>query len=156
SLHRVVTVSGAGGIGKTRLAKAVAWASVGFHRDGVWWVDLGGVNSPDWIPAAIADAALLQLGEGDGPDVLARGVAHQQMLLVLDNCEHLAGAVGQVVRTALATALDVRFLVTSQVPLHVEGEHLYRLDPLGVPVAPPSPDEAMRFGAVALFVAQAR
>jgi predicted ATPase/DNA-binding winged helix-turn-helix (wHTH) protein len=156
SQHRVVTVIGAGGIGKTRLAISLARKSVDRHEDGVRWVDLADLSSRASVPDAIVEGAMPQLGEGRGPDVLARALIDRNMLLVLDNCEHVVDAIAEVVRTVLSVAPGVRVLVTSQVPLHVEGEHLYRLDPLTVPAAPRPPAEAMHFGAVALFVAQAR
>ena len=91
--HRLVTVLGAGGIGKTRLAQAVARERQGAHADGVWWVDLAALSAAEQIAPAIAMAADLQLGADDATGRLARALSSRDMLLVLDNCEHLAAHV---------------------------------------------------------------
>ena len=154
--YRLVTVTGPGGVGKTRLAAEVAERVVGRFADGVWLVELATVLDPAQVPATVAAA----LGVREQPgvavtDLLAGLLARQQMLLVLDNCEHLAGAVAQMCAEVLPVADDVRILATSREPLGVAGETRYRLPPLTLP-APGDPGGIPRSEAVALFADRAR
>ena len=130
---RLVTVLGAGGIGKTRLAQAVARLRIGRHPDGVWWIDLAALSAANQIAPAVALAANLQLGHGDATAMLARSLAGRAALFVFDNCEHLAGPVAVTAQAMLAAAPGLRLLATSQEVLHVSGERVYRLDTLAVP-----------------------
>jgi predicted ATPase/DNA-binding CsgD family transcriptional regulator len=153
---RLVTVTGPGGVGKTRLAAEVAERVSGRFADGVWLVELATVLDPALVPAATA--AVLGVREQPGvavTDVLAGLLARQQMLLVLDNCEHLAAAVAEMCAALLPVADDVRILATSREPLGVAGEARYRLPPLTLP-APDDPDGTSRSEAVALFADRAR
>ncbi len=154
--HRLVTVLGAGGLGKTRLAQAVARRLVGAYAHGVWWVDLAALSAPEQIVAAIAAAAGVQLGEGEEVISLDRALAPRNTLLVLDNCEHLVGAVAPLVQAVLAEAANVRVLATSQEPLNAPGEHLYRLETLRVPPAATRLDAARGFSAVQLLEQRAQ
>lgn len=154
--HRLVTVVGAGGIGKTRLAQEVARSRIDAHASGVWWVDLAAQSSLDGIVPAIVNAARLQLEEGDPLAELAKALAHRSMLLVLDNCEHLAADVARVVQVALDAATGLRVLATSQEPLKTPGEYAYRLDALAVPPAGTSLEVARTFGAIQLLEQRAR
>ena len=128
--HRLVTILGPGGIGKTRAALEVARAQVEAHANGAWWVDLAAVTAPDRVAAAIADAAGLNLGEGDPATKLATALRHLDILVVLDNCEHVIAEVARIVQTVLERAPRVTVLATSQVALKVASEHLYRLGTL--------------------------
>ena len=154
--HRLVTVLGAGGIGKTRLAQAVARRLVGAYANGVWWVDLAALSSPEQIVPAVAAAAGVQLGEGDAVIPLERALGPRKTLLVLDNCEHLVGAVAHLVQAVLAGAADVRVLATSQEPLNAPDEHVYRLDTLRVPPAGTRLDAARGFSALQLLEQRAQ
>lgn len=149
--NRLVTVLGAGGIGKTRVAQAAARANIGAHADGVWWVDLAALSSADKIAPAVAAAARLHLGEGDALAQLAQALASRELLLVLDNCEHLAGDVARLVHAVLAGAAGVRVLATSQQALKVDGEHLYMLSSLAVPPVGVSMATARGFAALKLL-----
>ncbi len=154
--YRLVTVTGPGGVGKTRLAAEVAERVTGRFADGVWLVELATVLDPAQVVAATA--AVLGVRERPGvavTDLLAGVLARQQMLLVLDNCEHMAGAVAQMCAELLPVADDVRILATSREPLGVAGEARYRLPPLTLP-APDDPGEIPRSEAVALFADRAR
>jgi predicted ATPase/DNA-binding winged helix-turn-helix (wHTH) protein len=131
--RRLVTVLGAGGIGKTRLAQAVARARVGLHVGGVWWIDLAALTTAPQIASAVAATMQLRLGEGDTTTILVRTLAKTDTLLVLDSCEHLISEVGLLARAILAAAPGVRLLATSQELLQVPGERVYRLDTLAVP-----------------------
>ncbi len=129
--YRLVTVTGPGGAGKTRLAGEVARQVAGRFADGAWLVELAPVRDPAQVPAVVAAA----LGVREQPGVpaaeaLARVLARQQLLLVLDNCEHVIGAAAELCAGLLAACDDVRVLATSREPLRVAGEARYRLAPL--------------------------
>ena len=153
--NRLVTVTGPGGAGKTRLADQVARQVAGRFADGAWLAELAPVRDPALVPAVVAAA----LGVREQPGLpaagaLARVLARQQLLLVLDNCEHVIGAAAELCAGLLAACDDVRVLATSREPLRVAGEAGYRLGPLALP----GPDDADAAGceAVALFAERAR
>jgi len=154
--YRLVTVTGPGGVGKTRLVGQVAGQVAGRFADGAWLAELAAVRDPAQVTAVVA--AALGIREQPGmplAEALARVLAGQQLLLVLDNCEHVIGAAAQLCAGVLAAADEVRVLATSREPLAVAGEARYRLGPLTLP----SPDDAMGGGgseAVALFADRAR
>jgi predicted ATPase/DNA-binding SARP family transcriptional activator len=125
--HRLVTVTGLGGSGKTRLALAAAGAQVEAWRGGVWLVDLTAVADPQLVAGAVADA--LPLADRGG-DTLPERVRELELLLLLDNCEHLADACAELVASLLARCPNVRVLATSRVPLALPAEADYPLDPL--------------------------
>jgi predicted ATPase/transcriptional regulator with XRE-family HTH domain len=132
--YRLVTVTGPGGAGKTRLAGQVARQVAGRFADGAWLAELAPVRDPALVPAVVAAA----LGVREQPGLpaagaLARVLARRQLLLVLDNCEHVAGAAAELCAGLLAACDDVRVLATSREPLRVAGEARYRLGPLGLP-----------------------
>ena len=150
SEQRLVTVLGAGGIGKTTLALSAA------HRqsaDGqaIAWVELASLTDAALIPNAIAQALDLPMGPGDAMSALLTSIRPVQARLVLDNAEHLIDAVAQIADRLLAAAAGLRLLVTSQAPLKVDGEWLFRVDALSLPPADATPAQALRHGAVALF-----
>jgi non-specific serine/threonine protein kinase len=153
---RLVTVTGPGGAGKTRLAGQVANQVAGRFADGVWLAELAPVRDPALVPAVVMAA----LGVREQPGVpaagaLARVLARLQLLLVLDNCEHVLGAAAQLCAGLLAACDEVRVLATSREPLRVAGEARYRLGPLGLP-GPDEAADATGCEAVALFADRAR
>jgi predicted ATPase/DNA-binding CsgD family transcriptional regulator len=154
--HRLVTVTGPGGAGKTRLAGQVARAVAGRFADGAWLVELAPVRDEAQVAALVA-AALGVRGQPRVPagEALARVLARQQLLLVLDNCEHVIGAAAELCAGLLAACDDVRVLATSREPLRVAGEVRYRLGPLTLP-APGEAGEGGGSEAVALFADRAR
>lgn len=154
--HRVVTVLGAGGIGKTQLALAAARSAIGRPEHGVWWVDLSSTASTADVATAIANAAGVRLGDGDAAALLTRALAAREMLVVLDNCERVAKEVASVAADALRAAPGLRVLATSQEALQAPGERLYRLDALAVPPAGTSLEVARSFGAVQLLETRAQ
>jgi predicted ATPase/DNA-binding CsgD family transcriptional regulator/transcriptional regulator with XRE-family HTH domain len=152
---RLVTVTGPGGAGKTRLAREVAKQMAARFADGVWLAELAPVRDPALVPAVVVAA----LGVREQPGLpaakaLARVLARRQLLLVLDNCEHVIGAVARLSAGLLAACDDVRVLATSREPMRAAGEARYRLGPLALP----DPDEAADAAgceAVALFADRA-
>jgi predicted ATPase/DNA-binding CsgD family transcriptional regulator/transcriptional regulator with XRE-family HTH domain len=154
--YRLVTVTGPGGSGKTRLAGQVARQVAGRFADGVSLVELVPAQDPAQVPAVVAAA----LGVREQPglpagEALAQALARQQLLLVLDNCEHVIGAAAALCAGLLSACDDVRILSTSREPLRVAGEARYRLGPLAVPDLGDLADAA-RAEAVALFADRAR
>ena len=152
--YRLVTVTGPGGVGKTRLAGEVARQVAARFADGAWLAELAPVRDPARVPAVVAVA----LGVREQPGMpaaaaVARVLARRQLLVVLDNCEHVIGAAAQLCASLLQACDDVRVLATSREPLRVAGEAACRLAPL--PVPRPGDDMAGA-EAVALFADRAR
>lgn len=138
--HRLVTVTGSGGVGKTRLALAVAAELLAAFPDGVCWVDLEPVADEAFVAQTVAEALrLAAAGSGATTQTVAEHLASRRLLLLLDNCEHLSGAVRELVRTLLHAAPNLRILVTSQQALGLRGEIVWRLPSLGVPSSGPAP-----------------
>ena len=157
--HPLVTVTGPGGIGKTRLALAVAQAAQSNYADGAQWVELAAVSDPARVPAAIAGALGIELSAAQPPAATIAGALRERSaLLLLDNCEHVLAEVAPIVEAILRRAPQVRLLATSQAPLRVAGEQLMRLEPLPLPPAEAAGDvsRATQYGALQLFVARAR
>jgi predicted ATPase len=128
---RLVTLTGIGGVGKTRLAVRVAWDVKPNFADGVWLAELSPLQDPDLLPHTIA-AAIGVEDQTARPmmDVLAGFLADKQMLLVLDTCEHQVGACAEFADRLLPTAPGLRLLATSRVRLGVADEHPFPVDPL--------------------------
>jgi predicted ATPase len=155
SQSRLVTVTGPGGAGKTRLADEVARRVAGRFADGVWLAELAAVQDPAQVAVAVATA----LGIRDLPavaaaDVLSGALARRQLLLVLDNCEQVIGAAAELCGRLLLGADDVRVLATSREPLRIAWEARYRLGPLMLPGSGDLP-AAAECEAVALFADRA-
>ena len=152
---RLVTLTGAAGCGKTRLALRIA-ANTGSHEQAVRWVALAPLADPRFVVQAVARAA--NVAEQPGrplADVLLEALREERLLLVLDNCEHLVGACAQLVE-ALLTETDMRVLATSREPLKVVGEALYPVPPLPLPPATLAGVEDLgRFDVVRLFCERA-
>jgi len=152
--YRLVTITGTGGSGKTRLAAQVARQVIGRHVDGVWLAELAAVSDPAQVPGAVATALGVREQPAEGaPQALARVLAQRQLLVVLDNCEHVIGAAAELCALLLSACDDVQVLATSREPLRVAGEARYRLGPLSLP----GPDDPFGAGseAVALFADRA-
>ena len=154
--HQLVTVTGPGGSGKTRLAGEVARQVAGRFADGVWLVELAQVQDPGQVPAVVA-VALGVLEQPGAPiaGTLARVLARQQLLLVLDNCEHVLDAAAGLCAELVAACDDLRVMATSREGMRVAGEARYRLSPLAVP-DPDDLADAARAEAVVLFIDRAR
>ncbi|MCU1346658.1 MAG: cyclase, partial [Acidimicrobiia bacterium] len=147
---RLVTLTGVGGVGKTRLALEVGAEVAGEFPDGVWIVELAGVVDPGVVPAALA-TVLGVTPQGDQPlmDTVADAVAGLRMLLVIDNCEHILGAAASAIEAMLGRAGNVKILATSREALGLSGEMSTAVSPLSV-------DGGASSDAVTLFVDRAR
>src|SRR5437868_5241159 len=156
--HRLVTLTGAGGIGKTRLGLDAARRLLPKFADGVWVIELAPLSDPDLVPAAVATALGLDLtGGAVSPERVANALAAKQLLLVLDNCEHLVGAAASMAEAVLRANPAACVLATSREPLRAEGECLYRVPSLAAPTeGSRDVEELLQYGAVRLFVARAR
>ena len=158
--HRLVTITGAGGMGKTRLARHVLREQGDAARD-VVWVDLtaltdSALTDSALIASAIASALELQLGSGDQIESLVARIKPLSVLVALDGVERLVDDLAPVVQTLLDRTSRIRLLVTSQMPLKLAQERVYRLGSLAVPETVTSIEDALTYGAVALFVDRAR
>jgi predicted ATPase/DNA-binding winged helix-turn-helix (wHTH) protein len=156
--HRLVTLTGAGGIGKTRLGLEVARRLLPKFVDGVWVVELAPLSDPGLVPVTVATALGLDLADDVvSPERVANALAAKQLLLVLDNCEHLVGAAASMAEALFRANPAARVLATSRDPLRAEGECLYRVPSLAVPMeGSQDVEDPLRYGAVRLFIARAR
>ena len=154
----VVSIVGTGGAGKTRSSIEVASRLLDDFSDGVWFVELAPINDPELVAHALA--ATLGLQESPRAPLLSTLIsylAQKKLLIVLDNCEHVIDQTRRVVGSLLRDCSKVKFLTTSREALNVTGERVYRIPPLAVPEKGDiSPDEALEYGAVALFVDRVR
>jgi predicted ATPase/DNA-binding CsgD family transcriptional regulator len=154
---RLVTVTGPGGVGKTRLAGEVARQVTARFADGAWLAGLAPVRDPGRVAASVAVALGVREQPGmPAADAVIRVLARRQLLVVLDNCEHVIGAAAQLCAGLLEACDDVRILATSREALRIAGEAAYRLAPLPVPGPGDAGDDGAGADAVALFADRAR
>jgi predicted ATPase/DNA-binding CsgD family transcriptional regulator len=156
---RLVTLTGSGGCGKTRLAFQAAAGLTSTHPDGVWVAELAPLQDPAQVPGAIAAAlSLREPAAASGLDALGAAIGPRAPLLVLDNCEHLVDCCARVAEHLLRVCPRIRILATSREPLGVPGEVTWRVPSLSFPAdaAQMSPDDLGQFEAVQLFVERAR
>jgi predicted ATPase/DNA-binding winged helix-turn-helix (wHTH) protein len=150
---RLLTLVGVGGIGKTRLALQVAAEVVDAYRDGVWLAELGSIRDPSLVPTSVAQALGVQERAGTPLTESLRGqLKSRQVLLIIDNCEHLLDACVRLVDALLRGAADVTVVATSREPLRVASEQIYPLQPLSLPEQGASAETMERSEAVQLFV----
>lgn len=142
--HTICTLAGPAGIGKTRLLLEVARESASLYPDGVFFADLSRLNAGS-DPAPVLRAALAGI-RGSGPQ------QSRPALLVIDNCEHLSAACAREIEHLLQRNELLSILLTSQTPLGLEGEQVYRVGPLTLPPAQPAPGEAQSFSAIEFLV----
>ncbi len=132
--HRLVTLTGVGGGGKTRLSIEVARTSLTDGSDGVWFIELASLASGDLVPGAVAAVLKLRDEAGVKPETaIARAIGARKVSLILDNCEHLLDEVARLASTLLSACSDLRILATSREALGVAGEAAYHVPSLAVP-----------------------
>jgi len=156
--HRLVTLTGSGGTGKTRLSLQVAAELLEKFDHGVWFVELAPLADPDLIPQTILSAIGMQEQQGKAPlEVLKEYLHEKQTLIVLDNCEHLIEASAQVVNTLLNAAPKLKVLASSREALGVKGEASYPVPSLSLPNPKhlPDLDQLSHYEAVRLFIDRA-
>jgi predicted ATPase/DNA-binding SARP family transcriptional activator len=154
--HRLVTLTGPGGSGKTSLAIQAAMAITDGYADGVWLVRLAGLEEADRVPRAVADTLRVPDDAGTAEEQLVRYLGDREILLVLDNCEHLVDASAGLAEHLLVTCPRLRLLATSREPLAVPGEVQLAVPPLPTPPPDTSDEDLPTYDAVQLFVDRAR
>ena len=154
---RLITLVGAGGVGKTRLAIEAARRLAAGFPDGVSIAELGPLGAAEFLPATVAEALGFPQGAGTPSlDRIAAAISHRRILLVLDNCEHLVDAAAQITEKLLRAGPFASVIATSREALKVEGEYVYRVASLDVPGEEVRDvDELLGFGALQLFDARA-
>jgi predicted ATPase/DNA-binding winged helix-turn-helix (wHTH) protein len=157
SAYRLVTLTGPGGIGKTRLVSEVARGLFPSFQGDVRLVEFAPLSDPGLVPSAVAGGLGLKLvGDQISAESVARAIGAKRFLLVLDNCEHVIDAAARLAETVIRMCPPTTILATSREILNIEGEHVYRVPPLDVP---PQHEEAANISAhsaVQLFIATAR
>jgi predicted ATPase/DNA-binding CsgD family transcriptional regulator len=149
---RLVTLTGAGGAGKTRLGLQVAAGLADGTGDGVWFADLAPLGNPDLVAVTVADV----LGVREAPgrpvlDTLVEAVGGRSLLVLLDNCEHLIGACAKLADALLRGCPNLALLATSREPLGIDGEYVYRVPSMGVPADGADPEAIRASEAVRLL-----
>jgi len=154
---RLVTLAGAGGCGKTRLALQVAAELLDGSGDGVWLVELAAVTGEQAVAPAICQALQIAAQPGrPAMDAMLDALAPQDVVIVLDNCEHLIGGCAKMADAIVRRCPRVRLVATSREPLGIGGETIYRVPPLSLPESGDDPLAAASSDAVALLVERAK
>lgn len=153
----LLTLTGVGGSGKTRLAIQVAHQLLGDYRDGVWWVDFSSLRDESLVPQQVAKA----LGVHEQPNqeltlILVDFLRSKQLLLLLDNCEHLINACADLVETIMTQCPTVEVLATSREGLGIPGETVWSVPTLALPSAQGLPQWLLQYEAIRLFVERAQ
>ena len=157
--HKLLTLFGAGGVGKTRLALQVGAEVLDHYPDGVWLADFAAITDAELVASVIAKALGMTQAEGRRVDEsIPQWLKHKKPLLVLDNCEHVLEAVASLADAIIRSCPEVRMLATSRQALDIAGEAVYRLPSLATPekLAGLQTPEALQYGAIALFVDRAK
>ncbi len=157
--HRLVTLTGSAGVGKTRLAIHVGEELLDRYLDGVWFADFATISDPELVASVAAQAVgMSQKEERRVDEAIAQWLRRKNVLLIFDNCEHVWEVAAALAHTILTAAQDVRILATSRRRLYVGGETVYRLPSLAVPQESSrlTSDLALRYSAVALFADRAK
>ena len=157
--NRLVTITGTGGAGKTRLSQQIAAEVSDLFSDGTWWVELVSASEGLTVPLLIAAAIDRRIPSGDEPgSALAAIIAGRTMLIVLDNCEHLIADVAQLVDELLRSCPNLSILTTSRIGLEVPGELTWRVPALSLPAPETRVSIGVlgQFDAVKLFVERAK
>jgi predicted ATPase/DNA-binding CsgD family transcriptional regulator len=153
--HRLVTLRGPAGVGKTRLALRVAADMRDSFADGCWLVELSPLRAPELLARTVSGAlGLPDEAAGDAPQLLAQNLAERELLLLLDTCEHLTDACAELAELLLTAAPGLRILATSRSPLGLAAEHSVLINPLELPAADDA--AAAHADAVTLFADRAR
>ena len=155
---RLLTLTGPGGIGKTRLALQTAIGLSHVYPDGIWFVDLAPLSSPELVPPTVASTlSIAEAGTQSIEETLIAYLRQKQILIVIDNCEHLIRATAQLAEKLLRSCARVQLLATSRELLKVPGEVNFRVPPLSLPEDQDGAGQtAMGHEAVQLFVERAR
>ncbi|WFU45686.1 winged helix-turn-helix domain-containing protein (plasmid) [Bradyrhizobium sp. CB82] len=155
--HRLLTITGAGGIGKSTVALSLAESFIAKFSDGVWCIDLSSCADPGLVPTALATALRLEIRSEDPLPSLVSALRNKTMLLVLDGCEHVIEATANLVSSVLSGASSVKILATSREPLGLPSERVYRLPSLewSAPSSCRTVAEILKFPAAQLLVDRA-
>ena len=157
--HKLLTLFGSGGVGKTRLALQVGAEVLDGYHDGVWLADFAPITDLELVPSIIAKELGMTQAEGRRVDEsIPQWLKRKKLLLILDNCEHVLESVASVADAVIRTCPDVRMLATSRQALDISGEGVYRLPSLATPekLAGLRSAEALDYGAILLFVDRAK
>lgn len=157
--YRLLSLVGSGGVGKTRLAIQVGAQVLPHYRDGVWFVDLAPIGDPTLVGSVITHAlGMTQRQSVPVDESIILWLKRKQLLLILDNCEHVVETTAALVAGILATAPDVRILATSRQSLNISGEAIHRVPSLTLPEESTGlkTDAALQYDAIALFVDRAK
>jgi non-specific serine/threonine protein kinase len=157
SAHRLVTLTGAGGIGKSTLALHTARDLLPEYVDGGWLVELASLSDPGLVPSAVTGVLRLNLGAGEiSAAAIARAINDRNLLLLLDNCEHVIDAAADLAETFLQVCPRITILATSREVLRIAGEYVYRVLPLDVPSEDEEGVALLECSAVELFITRTK
>ncbi|MGB8645888.1 MAG: tetratricopeptide repeat protein, partial [Anaerolineae bacterium] len=156
---RLVTLTGAGGTGKTRLSIQVGMDLLDAFKAGVWWVELGSVMDPEIVPKAVAKTlGIAETINQSLTETIAESIGARPLLLILDNCEHLIAATAQLAEHLLLVCPHLVMMATSREPLNIPGEQVWHAPTLSIPPVGPATvaETLLSYEAIRLFVDRAR